>query len=79
MVNINTDVKLSPGLEPSSGDIQNQLPIDFQVGVEETDDGEMYLNFPDDLMDALNLKIGDTIIWTDNNDGSWLLTPLRKK
>jgi len=79
MVNINTDVKLSPGLEPSAGDIQNQLVIDFQVGVEETDDGEMYLNFPDDLMDALNLKIGDTIIWTDNNDGSWLLTPLRKK
>jgi len=79
MVNINTDVKLSPGLEPSAGDIQNQLTINFQVGVEETDDGEMYLNFPDDLMDALNLKIGDTIIWTDNNDGSWLLTPLRKK
>jgi len=79
MVNINTDVKLSPGLEPSAGDIQNQLTINFQVGVEETDDGEMYLNFPDDLMDTLNLKIGDTIIWTDNNDGSWLLTPLRKK
>ena len=79
MVDINMDVNLAAGLEPSAGDIQNQLKVDFQVGVEETDDGELYLNFPDELMDTLELKIGDTIIWTDNNDGSWLLTPLRKK
>jgi len=32
-----------------------------------------YINFPDDLLEAANLKEGDTLEWIDNNDGSFTL------
>lgn len=32
-----------------------------------------YVNFPDDLLEAANLKEGDKIEWLDNGDGSYLL------
>jgi hypothetical protein len=35
--------------------------------------GECYVNFPDDLLEAANLKEGDTVEWVDNNDGSFTL------
>jgi hypothetical protein len=38
--------------------------------------GDLILEFPDDLIDSVGWKAGDTIVWTDNKDGSW---SLRKK
>jgi hypothetical protein len=35
--------------------------------------GECYVNFPDDLLEAANLKEGDSVEWVDNNDGSFTL------
>jgi hypothetical protein len=35
--------------------------------------GECYVNFPDDLLEAANLKEGDTVEWVDNNDGSFTM------
>ncbi len=35
--------------------------------------GECYVQFPDDLLEAANLKEGDTVEWVDNNDGSFTL------
>lgn len=32
--------------------------------------GECYINLPDDLLEAANLKEGDTVEWVDNGDGS---------
>lgn len=32
-----------------------------------------YVNFPDDLLAAANLKEGDSIEWIDNKDGSYIL------
>jgi bifunctional DNA-binding transcriptional regulator/antitoxin component of YhaV-PrlF toxin-antitoxin module len=29
--------------------------------------------FPDDLLEAANLKPGDEVEWVDRNDGSYLL------
>jgi hypothetical protein len=32
--------------------------------------GDCYINFPEDLLEAADLKEGDTVTWIDNNDGS---------
>jgi bifunctional DNA-binding transcriptional regulator/antitoxin component of YhaV-PrlF toxin-antitoxin module len=36
-------------------------------------DGDGILTFPDELMDALDWKAGDTLEWIDNKDGSFTL------
>ncbi len=33
--------------------------------------GECYVQFPDDLLEAANLKEGDTVEWIDRGDGSF--------
>ena len=35
--------------------------------------GDCVVNFPDDLLEAANLKEGDQIEWVDQDDGSYLL------
>lgn len=50
-----------------------QLPI----GVDELT-GDCYVNFPDDLLEAANLKEGDEVYWVDNNDGSFTLKKVTK-
>ena len=35
--------------------------------------GECYVQFPDDLLEAANLKEGDQVEWVDQGDGSCLL------
>jgi len=35
--------------------------------------GEYYVTFPDDLLEAANLKEGDQVEWIENNDGTWTL------
>ena len=35
--------------------------------------GDCYVNFPDDLLEAANLKEGDTVEWIDNNNGSFTM------
>jgi hypothetical protein len=40
--------------------------------------GEYYVNFPDDLLNAANLKEGDQIEWVDNKDGSYTLRKITK-
>ena len=45
-----------------------QLPVEL-----DGPSGEYYVMFPDDLLEAANLKEGDSIEWVDNNDGSYTL------
>jgi hypothetical protein len=35
--------------------------------------GEYYVQFPDDLMEAANIKENDMVEWVDRGDGSYLL------
>lgn len=35
--------------------------------------GDCYVNFPDDLLEAANLKEGDVVEWVDNNNGTFTL------
>ena len=48
------------------------LPVE-EVQNAETGKDEYYVAFPDDLLDAANLKEGDQVEWVDNGDGSYLL------
>jgi hypothetical protein len=47
-----------------------QLPVQQKI-----EDGvdEYYVEFPDDLLEAANLKEGDTVEWIDNGNGTYLL------
>ena len=41
--------------------------------------GEYFITFPDDLLEAANLKEGDLIEWVDNGNGSFLLKKFERK
>jgi hypothetical protein len=45
-----------------------QLPVEVD-GLS----GECYVNLPDDLLEAANLKEGDKVEWIDNNDGTFTM------
>ena len=48
------------------------LPVEECKDVD-TDETEYFVSFPDDLLEASNLKEGDQIEWVDQGDGSYLL------
>ena len=47
--------------------------VKWQLPVEMHPSGEYYVLFPDDLLEAANLKEGDQVEWNDNNNGSYTL------
>ena len=53
-----------------------RLPVQ-QSSVDGVDD--YYIEFPDDLLEAANLKEGDSIEWVDQGDGSYLLKKVEKE
>jgi len=36
--------------------------------------GDFFLEFPSDLLEKVGWKVGDTLKWTDQGNGSWELT-----
>jgi|15BtaG_2_1085339.scaffolds.fasta_scaffold08354_1 hypothetical protein len=34
------------------------------ISVQEDEDGELFLEFPDDLLEAMDWKAGDHLVWT---------------
>jgi hypothetical protein len=48
------------------------LPVE-EVRDEDTDEDIYCVSFPDDLLEAANLKEGDQVEWVDQGDGSYLL------
>jgi hypothetical protein len=44
----------------------------------DTDETEYFISFPDDLLEAANLKEGDQVEWVDNGDDSYLLKKVEK-
>lgn len=53
---------------PTDKVVKWQLPVEQDLC-----SGEYYVNFPDDLLEAADLKEGDQIEWVDNKDGSYIL------
>lgn len=43
------------------------------VHVQQSEDGEFFIHLPDEVIDATNLQMGDTIEWVDRGDGSFLI------
>jgi hypothetical protein len=41
---------------------------------EDPETGDGILTFPPELVEETGWKEGDTLLWTDNKDGSWTLT-----
>jgi bifunctional DNA-binding transcriptional regulator/antitoxin component of YhaV-PrlF toxin-antitoxin module len=48
------------------------------IEVQETPEGEAFIEFPDEVLKEVGWKEGDTIKWTDNNDGSFTLKKAEK-
>lgn len=43
----------------------------YTCNVIEDSDGYQCLEFSDEMMDALDLKVGDTIVWEKNDITGW--------
>ena len=52
------------------------LPVE-ETKIEETDETEYFITFPDDLLEAANLKEGDQIEWTPQSNGSYILQKVK--
>lgn len=47
--------------------------------VEDPDNpGELILDLGNELCTELGWQVGDTLVWTDNKDGTWLLSNPKK-
>lgn len=53
------------------------LPVEEEKDTD-TDETEYFVSFPDDLLEAANLKEGDQVEWVDNGNGSYTLTKVTK-
>jgi len=51
-----------------------QLPVEQDLGSD-----DYYITFPDDLLEAADLKEGDTVEWVDNNNGTYILRKTNAK
>jgi hypothetical protein len=52
----------------------------WTVTLEEADDGsgDIVLPLPQDFLDLQGWAEGDTLEWTDNNDGTWSLSKAKE-
>lgn len=46
----------------------------YTVDVQQNDDGESFIEFPDEVMSNLGWEEGDTVVWKDNHDGSYTIS-----
>lgn len=54
--------------------LSNDKVVKWQLPVEvDGASGEYFVQFPDDLLEATNLKEGDQVQWVDQGNGSYLL------
>ena len=44
------------------------------VRLEQDENGDLILPLGDELCESVGWKIGDTIVWKDNGDGSWTMS-----
>ncbi len=49
------------------------------VTIKVTDEGEHYFEIPDEYLKELDWQAGDSVIWTQNEDGSFSLTKKENK
>jgi hypothetical protein len=44
------------------------------VKLEQDENGDLVLPLSDELLQSLGWRIGDTVVWKDNEDGSWTMS-----
>lgn len=50
------------------------------VVVQEDDDGELFIEFPDDLLDTMDWQVNDQLIWTEMPNGNgWSVTKAKRR
>lgn len=54
------------------------LPVE-ETKIDKTDEIEYFVSFPDDLLEAANLKEGDQVEWVDMGDGSYMIKKVEPK
>ena len=66
--------------EEESEDYDYEMPpqkedkvIRWSLPVEEAEDGEYYITFPEDLLEAAKLSPGDNVEWVDLTENTYLL------
>ena len=47
------------------------MNMKYEMEVQADSDGELFLEFPDELLDAMNWSAGDTLIWEQSDIGVW--------
>ncbi len=45
----------------------------WTLEVQQHEDGDFFIEFPDEVLEGAGWQTGDTIEWIDNKDGSWTL------
>lgn len=46
----------------------------YTAPVEVDSNGDLVLVFPDELLEVLDWNVGDKLLWSNNSDGTWILT-----
>ena len=66
--------------EEESEDYDYEMPpqkedkvVRWSLPVEEAEDGEYYITFPEDLLEAAKLSPGDNVEWVDLTENTYLL------
>jgi hypothetical protein len=54
--------------------MENIMEKKWTLPVQETMDGDLYIELNDEILEGSGLKIGDTLNWKANGDGSYILT-----
>jgi hypothetical protein len=42
--------------------------------IEDPETGDIILPFPPELLEKMNWKEGDTLVWNASSDGSWIIS-----
>jgi hypothetical protein len=50
----------------------------YAAVVQENEDGELFIELSDEVMEKAGFKIGDDVRWVDNGDGSWSIVKQEK-
>jgi len=45
----------------------------YTLNVEQDSNGELFLNFPDELLNQMGWDPGDVLLWEELPEGRWLL------
>jgi hypothetical protein len=71
--------ELEQDLKNAEGFLKEDKVIKWSLPVEEHEDGEYYITFPDDLLEQTGWKEGDTLHWIPQDDNSFIMKKVINK